>query len=83
MLYAATKGLDMIDCTLGLVGESKVNTKWRIHEALKLVLLGELVRVVVQQLDILIVELDDVHVLLDPVRVDRFGQDCAAAGDYT
>lgn len=66
---------------LRLVGEAKVDTEGRVDVALKLSLLGEIVRVIVEQLHILSVKIDNLSVGLDAVRVDRLGEDGAATGD--
>jgi len=70
----------LIECSR-LVREPKINTKRRVHIANHLLLLGQLLGVPVQQLEILLVQLDQAaQVLPDALGRDRLGDDGASAG---
>lgn len=67
---------------LRLIREPEVDAERRVHVALELALLGEGGGVVVEDLYIVGVEVDDLEVRLDARLGDRFGEHCAASGDW-
>lgn len=64
-----------------LVGEAKVSAERREDVAVQLAVLGQLLRVVVEQLHVFGVEVLELSVGLDAVRVDRLGDDGDSASD--
>jgi hypothetical protein len=80
-LYAAIKELTQKTSFLGLVWETKFNPKRRVDEALQLLVLRQLVRVVLQKIHVLVIELDDGQVLLDPTWCYGLGEHCASPGN--
>src|SRR4051812_33626684 len=63
---------------LRLIRESEIDTKWRIHITLHLAPLDQPFRIIIQKLLILSMQLDQLGVSLDAVRVRRLGQDGAS-----
>ncbi len=68
---------------LRLIREAKVHAKRRVHIALNLAFLDKLVRVAIQKLNVVGVEIDELLVLLNALRRHRFGENGAATGDFT
>lgn len=64
-----------------LVREAKVDAERRVDVAVQLVLLGQLIRVVGQELEVVVVQGDDVEVGGDARRRDRLGDHGAASFD--
>jgi hypothetical protein len=64
-----------------LVGESKVNAKRRVDEALPLLLGDNVAGVVVQRLGVLGAQVDDFAVGRDARRSDGLGEDGVSASD--
>lgn len=65
-----------------LVGEAKVDAEGRVDVSLQLTLLCEVVRVVVEELHVVGVEVDDGLVGGDALGGDGLGEDSAATGDW-
>jgi hypothetical protein len=71
-----------IHYALRLVREAEIYTKRRVHKPLQLALLGQLIRVVVQQLDVLSVKVDELLVLVNALRRHRLGENGASSRDF-
>lgn len=73
--------MQTVGIILRLVGESKVNAKWRVDVTLQLLLGRKIIRVGAKLLHVLVVELDNFEVGLDTGGGDGFGDNSAATGD--
>lgn len=66
---------------LRLIREPKVHSKRRVNKPQNLAVPDQIIRVVVQELHVLVIQLDDVEVFLYPLGVNGLGKDGAATGD--
>lgn len=64
-----------------LVGESKVNAKWREDEALERLSCGKVVAVLGDGRDVRVIQVDEFPVVFDTRGSNRFGEDGGATGN--